>query len=613
MKQERNTYFAYRSFWPEPEAHRRFNDIGVKTVCFFPSNTVNSLGEPYCLYPPNWVWGKSRQGQYDFDPIDAQVADLLEASPGADLMCMVDLNTPPWLSAHRLYCDSFNQLGRLCSDPEWRDVTANYMRALMTHMAERHGDKVVAYVLAGGATSEWYDHSKLVESESRLAAWTEDLERRGLPPSDIPGMLKRNHVSFDGLLRDPQRDGDSLRYIKFCADQIVDAIKFFLKEARTVVRPEIELGVFHGYPLVLSGARVILGNNDCGELLECPDLDFIITPNGGFSKIGDGGGDLGPTESVLLHGKTYLRECDQKTHTYNRKISKHVSTSFGTWNDEKETLAGLKRELAYTLIKGCSCWWFDMWGGFYDPPVVMDLLEKGREIYFKHIDDPVRPVAEIALIVDPDSIYYLNQRDLKRTRWFYPDVKLALDRVGAPYECYHFNDIPDIPDKKRVKLWLMPGLFEITPKKRDVLDEHVRLGGNTAFFMYAPGISDGKTLDADRIKDICGVDFGTPGINVTKFARHTAVHAATGPDVTSTVLKNIAADAGVWMYTSREQPVYANDKFVAVHAAKGGLQTVRLPRESAQVQELFTDQVVAENCREFEYEFQAPDTGLFRY
>ena len=612
----KNLYFAYRSFWPEPEAHRRFNDIGVDTVCFFAANTVNSLGEPYCKYPPSWVFKQySPEGQYDFEPVDAQMADLMRDSPDAKFICMVDLNTPQWLSAFILACDSFSQLGRLCSDPEWRRVTADYMRNFLEHMEKHYPDKIAAYVLAGGNTSEWYDYSKLAESPSRSAAWARELEAKGLPAKDVPGLRAREHVSFDGLLRDPRVDGEALDYIRFCAGQITDTIKFFLRKARESIRPGIELGVFHGYPLCLGGERVILGNNDCRELLRCPELDFVITPNCGavFSAMGKGGGDLGPTESVQLHGKRYLRECDQKTHTYNNKLSKHVSGDWGLWKTEAETLAGLKRELAYTLIKRCSCWWFDMWGGFYDPPPVMELLAQGRKLFQEHINTPVEPVAETVLVVDPDSIHYLNQHDYARTQWFYMGVKAALDLLGAPYECYHFDDIPDIPDKGRVKLWLLPGLFEVTPEKQRVLDQHVRRPGRTAVYLYAPGISDGKSLDPARVKRLSGSAFGTPGVSAVDLDGHRSVYAATGPDLTPAALKAVAREAGVHLYSEREQPVYANSRFLAVHTAAGGVQRIRLPRRSSEVWELFTGRVVARDCQEFEHEFKSPDTALFSH
>lgn len=45
-------FFAYRSFWPETEAMKQFADIGVNLYAVMPSNSFNSLGEPYCKFPP---------------------------------------------------------------------------------------------------------------------------------------------------------------------------------------------------------------------------------------------------------------------------------------------------------------------------------------------------------------------------------------------------------------------------------------------------------------------------------------------------------------------------------------------------------------------------------
>jgi hypothetical protein len=610
----KNKYFAYRSFWPEPETHRAFNEIGVDTVCFFAANTTNSLGEPYCLYPPFWVADGSygAEGAYDFGPVDAQIDDLRRDSPGARFICMIDLNTPTWLQ-WRLQCNSMTQLGRVCSDPEWRRVTARYLRAFLAHAEERYPGEMAAYVLSGGSTSEWYDHSQLAESKSRSAAWDRELTANGLPSADIPGLTKREHLSFDNLLRDPETDGEALRYIKFCANQVVDTITFFLRQAREAAPAATELGIFFGYPLVLQGGRVILGNNDCRELLKCADLDFIISPEGGFSTIGNVSGDLGPTESVALAGKRYLRECDQKTHSFNRKLSKYVTAPWpGTYQTQAETIAGVKRELAYTLIKQCSLWWFDMWGGFFSDPPVMEWMARLRELYWGHIETPVTRTAEIALIVDCDSIYYLNQNDNERVSWFYHQTKTKLGLLGAPFECYHFEDVPNIPERNRIKLWILPGIFELTPEKQAVLDEFVRCGGNTVVTLYAPGISDGATLDPRRIKRLTGFEFGTPGVNVADLDDHRSAYFATGPDLTVPALKDLATRAGVHLYTDLEQPVYANSRFLAVHTVTSGMQTVRLPGKVGAVRELFTGRLVAENTDEFELEFQSPDTALFQ-
>ena len=70
---------------------------------------------------------------------------------------------------------------------------------------------------------------------------------------------------------------------------------------------------------------------------------------------------------------------------------------------------------------------------------------------------------------------------------------------------------------------------------------------------------------------------------------------------------------GVHLYSEWEQPIYVNSKFLAAHTANGGVQKIRLLRKSIEVRELFSDRVIAKNCKEFEYEFQSPDTALFSY
>ena len=61
-------FFAYRSFWPETEAMKQFADIGVNLYAVMPSNSFNSLGEPYCKFPPFWVWDET----YLWENVDAK-------------------------------------------------------------------------------------------------------------------------------------------------------------------------------------------------------------------------------------------------------------------------------------------------------------------------------------------------------------------------------------------------------------------------------------------------------------------------------------------------------------------------------------------------------------
>ena len=111
MRETKNQYYAYRSFWPELEARKKFRDIvGVNVNNVMISNTVNSLGFPYTKYPPVWKWN----GVYDLDSFDRQLDDVIRVVPDAKFLCMLDLNTPQWwtryLGAFGVRYDSFYEL-----------------------------------------------------------------------------------------------------------------------------------------------------------------------------------------------------------------------------------------------------------------------------------------------------------------------------------------------------------------------------------------------------------------------------------------------------------------------------------------------------------------------
>ena len=143
-------FFAYRSFWPELETVRRFGEIGIDTVAVFPSNTRNSLGEPYSKYPPNWLWFDA----YDFGPVKRQFDDLLSANPNAEFLVMLDLNSPLWLT-RQLYAvngDSYANLSEAISMPRWQEATGAYCDAIIDFLEARYGDRIRAYIPACGST-----------------------------------------------------------------------------------------------------------------------------------------------------------------------------------------------------------------------------------------------------------------------------------------------------------------------------------------------------------------------------------------------------------------------------------------------------------------------------
>lgn len=101
------------------------------------------------------------------------------------------------------------------------------------------------------------------------------------------------------------------------------------------------------------------------------------------------------------------------------------------------------------------------------------------------------------------SLYYLNERN-PAERAFGESVRNALARTGAPYDACSFGDLAAL-DLSRYRLILLNSTLLITPERERLLKERVLKDGRTVLWTYAPGLVDGKTLDAARVARFAGV------------------------------------------------------------------------------------------------------------
>ncbi|MBN1422095.1 MAG: hypothetical protein JXP34_25200 [Planctomycetes bacterium] len=606
--------FAYRSFWPEFGAMRRFKEAGVDTVCVFAANTDNSLGRPYSKYPPVWRWF----GKYDFGSLDRQYDDVLAVNDDATFICMIDLNTPVWLQrqlalrGQSAECESFTMLSCACANPDWRTATGEYLEAVVGHIEARYGDRVQAYLLACGQTDEWMDYSRGAAGRAKTRAWCAWRAAHGRPQVPVPSFDRMDRASFENLIRDPATEQDVIDYAHFTGDLVVDTVLEFAKKTRTVIHEQRRIGVFFGYIMELTRFRMVwAGHLEYERLYESPDVDFFISPGTyGDRPMGGGSGFMVPNGTRVLNRKGFLHEIDHRTPTYNVKLDEYVSIDWMVpWKNQAETDAGLKREFALAIINGASLWCFDMWGGVFETPQTMRVVERSKELWDRYAAMPLKGRAEVALVVDPQSARSLNDHNPVIGQ-IHLGTRNKLNRLGAPFEVFSFNDLPRI-DRTPFKVLVFPGLFEVTPEKAAILERCVFRGDRTVIFAYAPGIGDGRDLDASRVKALTGTAFKTPGVSVVRRDGWKAVYVPDYATLTPQVLRQAAAEAGVTLYCEDAVPVYANERLVAVHMAQGGDKTITLPAACREVRELYSGRVLPVKERRFVYRFATPDTALF--
>ncbi|MGI6574194.1 MAG: hypothetical protein ACOX19_12565 [Fermentimonas sp.] len=598
-KKEKNIYYAYRSFWPEIKMTKTFKDFGVNTRCFFASNTINSIGFEYCKYPLIW----EGINKYNFGALDQQVEDLLSANPEADFLCMVDLNTPYWLTRSFAF-DSFAEISHAASNKEWIKITTDWMFDFLEYSEKKYGDKIKAYILTGGSTSEWYEYDRGRSSRVKNEAWRHWCVQNGYSfGEDVPSESSLKKATHENVIYDPATEMEKIRYWQFHNEIIAQVILHFVKEARPKISDDKEIGFFFGYYLVSDNKLTSFGHLDYERIFACPEIDFFISPGTYIDRmIGGGSGPQLVLGTAKRYGKRYLHEIDHRTHVIERD-------GVNAWKTQADDTAGLKREAYYALINQSSLWWFDMWGDWYKEKETQDLIRHLKVISDKYINEKYSSVTEALMIADPQSAYYVNEK-MSHASDMAHRFRDKLNRTGAPYEVYAFNDIPHI-DMSSVKVVFMPATFLITPEREEVLKNYVFNNNRTIVWIYAPGISDGKTLDVSRIKKWTGSEYGTAGISTVKMDNWNSVYAYEYATVSPAVLKEIMKNAEVHMYINEESPVYANERLLSVHFKEGGRKKIYLRKSCKKVVDVYNNKVVAKNCREFDYNFASPDTVLF--
>lgn len=601
--------FAYRSFNPELETVRVFADFGVDWVCIFPSNTLNSLGMPYSSYGPTWLG----LDEYDFGPLDREIEELRAAHPRVRIICMIDLNTPPWferrLGGTQGGDDSFYRLGRVASLPAWREATRDYLRAYLRHTEANHADTIRAYMLCCGGTCEWQDRSFGDESRSRRAGFRRWAQERGLPdPVDIPPASVREHVSHD-LLRDPQADGAALDYWRFCNRQISDTILDFARTAREIVEDRAELGVFFGYVLDFGLNRLVSeGHLDYRRVFASADIDFAVAP-GSYKNREMGGSSpfLLPVGTLKQHGKAFIQELDMRTHT-SKPPAPWYRVAFDTWHDDAETVAGLRREFSQCLAEDVSFWWFDMWGGFYDTEATRAALAQMKCIWDEAQHRPYESAAEIAVIVDPESALYLDQSD-ERINAFSHGLSHTLHHVGAPHRSFSWEDLPNL-DLSPFRLVIFPYLFVMDEERRRLLQQKVLRDDRTVLWLYRPGVICDGIYDEAGVERLTGVSVTQTGVTTRSMERWTSVVAG-DPGLMPAELRDVAREAGVHIYSDTDETLYASRRHVALHSATGGPRRIALPRSCETVTELFSGRVLGRNVDVIEDTLAGPSTVLY--
>lgn len=609
-------FFGYRSFEPEYETMKKMRELGIRTFTFMVSNNNNFMGSPYTRYQPTWVWER----EYDFTKFDQNVHDILAAVPDAELIAALDLNPPAWWLRRGIErrFDPFSEFGRVAALEEYRADVADYLQAILRHAVETFPDRFKAVAVMGGMTTEWFDCSRGTESPARIEAWQKWRKEHGRPVISIPAFEERYSgiPESGGLLRTPATHADVLDYWKFNSEMSADTVSFFLRKAREVLPPEIGITLCYGYIFELHGPRACSwAQLEYERVFDLPELDFALEPvSYGPAERGMGGSPISmiPMQTLKVRGKNILNSVDTTTFTsrFPKAPGKSGSVPIMSrkkieWDSPEKVRAGIRREMCFNLINGCSTWHFDMWGGWYDSEAARETLRECRGIYETEIEKSRKDAFDVLLVVDPENMYLISDA-LNAPENFVNPVRHALRDSGVTYTTASLRDLRqmDLADYKAV-IFCHP--FDLDNGKLEFIRE--RCGGKTVIWIYGPGIVHDGKWDPAHVREVCGFDFGGETIRW----KDKCVYIPAPKQLTAAEMREILCRAGAHVWCGNaEAIVYANSDLAAVHIGAARRVTVKFPRFCQLITELFGG--AEYRCtQEVTVDADGPVTLLFHY
>ncbi|MFO0983876.1 MAG: beta-galactosidase, partial [Planctomycetota bacterium] len=645
-------------------------------------------------------------GVYDASYLDLTIRTALDAHPQALLLPRVYVGSSPWWD--RMHPDEIGLADdadggtsplrmtfvdtRLSkpspsfASPVWRASAMRDLRQHLEHMAHApYANRLIGFLVTGGSSEEWfhwYDEEQETlwgdvgpRHQQAFARWllerygsTAAVERAWLRPlgdRPIPERTRREHSRFR-LLRDPTHEQDVIDFYRFHSEVLAD----FLLEAARVVKDVSHgrwlAGVFYGYLLHFTGACRHLngGHLALRRVLDAGVLDFLCAPTGyGHREPVDGfSAFMVPAGSVRLRGKLFYDENDLRTHlapAANGYMSReYCRREWGVTDNLAESIATQRRELGHVIDKACPLWWFDLYPrGLYHEPQLRAEIAREVEIARTAFALDRTSAAEIAVLVDEESCLF----ERPEGSLFWHCVSLArepLARMGAPYQVYLLEDLPELPPHTLyvfLNAWAPSERVRAEVRRLAVANKHRVFFGPAGIYRrgaldwdapfdligmpvevrHEQGELTATVADGGRLAPFCGLSFGPgafpPPYVVPRAADGIVIEARSPqgepliasqdragactwfcatPCPPHQVLTAIARACGVHVFLSSGDPIHASRTMLSIHARSSGQKSLDLRAPSA-LTDAVTGELAAPRAQHHDLTMQAGETRLY--
>lgn len=551
---------TFKSFRPTDKNISDFYKAGLRTFFVLSTGTKSLSGLPYSLYGESWIDDET----YDFTSIDNQLDLFIKNAPEAYFGVMLVLDTREWwYKKHPGYPDSYHNFGKMMMDPEWNKLANKYLENAVKHIEEKYGDKVYAYLLLCAMTTEWFSMNK--ETSSHFVE--EDIARKGLDivapkDSEIDQPCSR-------ILLTDSKDGNLIKYRKYLNEFKSDLILKFASTVKRVTNRNKLVGLYYGYSTEVGIREFIqMGNMEYERIFSSDDIDMILSPvSYCYRHLEDYTSAMVTYSSLVNRNKIYYLENDIiVSDTAEFLVPGHLEKV----TKYEDAVASLDREFAYSITLNSGNFWFDMFGGWYSGPGIMERIQKLIAIQNELSKCEMKSNAEIAAVIDVPSMYYSSKNNN-----FYlssiTDQRIGLGWLGASYDLFSGCDLDMITNQ--YKAVLFTNLITISEEQDKQIERMIK-EGKTIIYVFAPDyIVNGE----ENLESLCK----RTHMNIKKQEFNDSIRYITGEEVTvkqSGPIEDYRTQGDLSFYIDDESVIpmayYKNSNHVAVGYKKVGDSTI---------------------------------------
>ena len=458
---------------------------------------------------------------------------------------------------------------------------------------------------ASGFTEEWFYHPKQYQDQNpaRLQAFRQWLKNSYKNKDALREAWNQPLLTFENaqlanidepvksqVWRNPDKEQNYIDTYRFQAEVMVDNIAYFCKIVKEVSNNNLLTGAFYGYHYFVGDAR--RGHGALAKLLDCPDLDYLSSPNAYNRVIGEDWPPMAAINSVQFHGKLWLTENDTRTSitTLLKDRSNGIAPigqyESGVWlgpEDMETSVSFLWKNTARMLAYGYGGWWFDMWGGWFNDPELLNVIEKTQQfhtLFPASLGEKMR--SQVGVVVDEELSFWdptyghLTQNILSNR---YP-----LAKTGSSYDLFLRTDLENMATSQYKLVWLM-GFLELSSKEEARIKKWTKQGA-TVLWTSGKGTTVFHPNNEQLFMD-------------KKFKW------------SASELRELWEGAGVHQYIKTDDVFYIGRNWMGIHTIIGGEKTIDFPYRT-QIVDPLKNIIMVDSTRQLQLIMKPKSTLLLR-